>query len=342
MRGLLEVAVMMPKDAPELTVLLGLAKFGVLVRLKNSPRMRRLWDSTMGMLRSSAMSRLCWPGPRTRPTPLFPKSVSAELVPLGTSGAEVRRAGCGDAQAAQLGSILEGIVAVNGVGIVIQDGDGRSRLRDEDPRSLPSANDMPHEHGHGGECGGGVGEAENAAVRTIEIGEAVVAARIALIVGEQPQLEDLAAGRATGFVEVARECIATEELQAAAQTLCDAALQRVVVGIVGARAAVGTGSDALVRSALDNVGDGVACRAIDGRGGTGEKRLIKFAATGNVNRACTDVTDFGEIVVRELDLRVQVVFLSVGFGEVRGHADNRRATARNARNEDREAGWAGK
>src|ERR1700733_12759733 len=93
MRGLLEVAVMMPKDAPELTVLLGLAKFGVLVRLKNSPRMRRLWDSTMGMLRSSAMSRLCWPGPRTRPTPLFPKSVSAELVPLGTSGAEVKPAG---------------------------------------------------------------------------------------------------------------------------------------------------------------------------------------------------------------------------------------------------------
>ena len=38
MRGLFDVAVMIPNDAPELTVLFGLAKFDELVRLKNSAR----------------------------------------------------------------------------------------------------------------------------------------------------------------------------------------------------------------------------------------------------------------------------------------------------------------
>ena len=36
MRGLFDVAVMMPNDAPELTVLLGFAKFDEFVRLKGA------------------------------------------------------------------------------------------------------------------------------------------------------------------------------------------------------------------------------------------------------------------------------------------------------------------
>src|SRR5580704_3936578 len=92
MRGLFDVAVMMPNDAPELTVLLGFAKFDEFVRLKNSARKCRLCYSTIGIVRSSAISMLRWPGPRTRPTPLLPKSVSADEVPLGASGAEVKAA----------------------------------------------------------------------------------------------------------------------------------------------------------------------------------------------------------------------------------------------------------
>src|ERR1035438_4249498 len=91
-RGLFDVAVMMPNDAPELKVLLGFAKFDELVRSKTSARKCRLCDSTMGIVRSRAISMLRCPGPRTRPTPLLPKSVSADEVPFGASGAEANAA----------------------------------------------------------------------------------------------------------------------------------------------------------------------------------------------------------------------------------------------------------
>src|SRR5450631_909150 len=92
MRGLLDLAVIFPKEAPELTVLFGLAKLGVLVTLKNSALKWTLCDSTTRIVRSNARSMLRWPGPRTMPTPLLPKSVSEGLVPFGASGAEVNAA----------------------------------------------------------------------------------------------------------------------------------------------------------------------------------------------------------------------------------------------------------
>src|ERR1017187_1529411 len=91
MRGLFDFEVIFPKEGPKVTVLLGLLKFGVLVMLKNSVLKWIFCDSTTGIVRSNAMSMLRWPGPRTMPTPLFPKLVSAELVPFGASGAEDRK-----------------------------------------------------------------------------------------------------------------------------------------------------------------------------------------------------------------------------------------------------------
>src|SRR5256885_16978128 len=92
MRGFEEVEVMTPKAGPALILFTGLLKLAVLVRLKNSPRRCSAWDSAIGIERSKAISRLRWPGPRTSPTPLFPKSVSCGPVPFGASGAEVNAA----------------------------------------------------------------------------------------------------------------------------------------------------------------------------------------------------------------------------------------------------------
>src|SRR6266568_3155695 len=93
MRGLEDVDVITPNEGPLLTVLFGFPKFAVFVRLKISALNTNLLDSVTAIVRSNAISMLCCPGPRTRPTPLLPKSVSKGLVPLGASGAEVNAAG---------------------------------------------------------------------------------------------------------------------------------------------------------------------------------------------------------------------------------------------------------
>jgi len=74
-------------------LLLGLATVGVFVRLKNSARSRRTAPSVTGKFRSTAMSKLCWPGPRATPTPLLPKPVSPGPLPFGASGAIVNAFG---------------------------------------------------------------------------------------------------------------------------------------------------------------------------------------------------------------------------------------------------------
>src|SRR5579871_4087135 len=92
MRGLVAVEVMTPKAGPALTLLIGLLKLAVLVRLKNSPRTLTRCDSVIGIVLSMAISMLRWPGPRTRPELLFPKSVSPGPVAFGARGAEVNAA----------------------------------------------------------------------------------------------------------------------------------------------------------------------------------------------------------------------------------------------------------
>ena len=92
MRGLFEVDDIFPNADPVLTTLFGLAKFGVFVRLKNSARMRTAEDPSIENVRSIAASKSRCPGPRTIPTLLLPKSVSAGLLPNGASGAEVNPA----------------------------------------------------------------------------------------------------------------------------------------------------------------------------------------------------------------------------------------------------------
>jgi hypothetical protein len=52
-RGFVAVEVMTPKEGPELTLLFGLLKFAVFVRLKNSARTWMLWDSAKGNPRSN-------------------------------------------------------------------------------------------------------------------------------------------------------------------------------------------------------------------------------------------------------------------------------------------------
>jgi hypothetical protein len=89
-RGFAAVEVMTPKEGPELTLLFGLLKFAVFVRLKNSARTWMLWDSAKGNPRSIARSMFLWAGPRTKPSPLLPKSVSAGFVANGAWGAEVK------------------------------------------------------------------------------------------------------------------------------------------------------------------------------------------------------------------------------------------------------------
>ena len=92
MRGLFEVDDIVPKADPVFNILFGFAKFDLFVRLKNSPRTRILEDPSIANRRSIAASISLCPGPRTMPTPLLPKSVSAGLLPKGASGADVNPA----------------------------------------------------------------------------------------------------------------------------------------------------------------------------------------------------------------------------------------------------------
>src|SRR5213080_1867156 len=100
-RGLLLVAVMRPKspglmirpfasmlppdDANALRLLIGLAKFTWLKRLKNSARNSRFFDSLMGKRLMTEKSTLVCRGPRKTLRPTLPKSVpvvSALAVPF--------------------------------------------------------------------------------------------------------------------------------------------------------------------------------------------------------------------------------------------------------------------
>src|ERR1022692_2477430 len=92
-RGLFEVEEIVPKADPVFSEVLGFAKLGVFVRLKNSARTRTLEVPSIVNVRSIAASISRCPGPRAMPTPLLPKSVSAGLLPNGASGAEVNPAG---------------------------------------------------------------------------------------------------------------------------------------------------------------------------------------------------------------------------------------------------------
>src|SRR5260370_4722616 len=86
--GLFVVDVIKPNAAPAVRLLIGPAKFGVFVRLKNSLLKRREPHSLSGNVRSTARSIFLCAGARRMPTPQFPKSVPS---PMG--GAEVKASG---------------------------------------------------------------------------------------------------------------------------------------------------------------------------------------------------------------------------------------------------------
>lgn len=85
--GLVVVDVINPNAAPEVTLLIGPPKFGVLVRLKNSLLNWSELQSRMGNVRLSARSIFLWAGPRRMPTPQLPKPVPSPI-----AGAEVKAA----------------------------------------------------------------------------------------------------------------------------------------------------------------------------------------------------------------------------------------------------------
>src|SRR5580692_10914075 len=93
MRGLFAVDEIFPNADPVLSMRLGLEKLGVLVTLKNSMRANRRPARSSPNVRCSARSASRWPGPRTMPTPLLPKSVSPGPLPNGASGALMNPAG---------------------------------------------------------------------------------------------------------------------------------------------------------------------------------------------------------------------------------------------------------
>ncbi len=152
MRGLFEVDVIVPNAEPVLHVVSGFAKFGVFVTLKNSARTRILAVPSSANARSTAISISRCPGPRTMPTPLLPKSVSAGLLPNGASGAEVNAAGLmypfitrensdpvvAHGMPRQLRAMLERVRPVHRPRIVVDDRQRRPRLRHRNRRHLPT------------------------------------------------------------------------------------------------------------------------------------------------------------------------------------------------------------
>src|SRR5262245_24077918 len=82
--GLTAVDEITPKVAAE-TLVLGLLNCVVLKALKNSDRNSRLELSPSALsdvLLMSTRSRFLWSGPKTMPTPLFPKAVARPSSPI--------------------------------------------------------------------------------------------------------------------------------------------------------------------------------------------------------------------------------------------------------------------
>ncbi len=73
--GLMVPSALKPAAGTAFRSLMGLAKFTVLTRLKNSVRSSMLFDSAMRKRLMIEKSMLLWRGPRSRFRPTFPMSV---------------------------------------------------------------------------------------------------------------------------------------------------------------------------------------------------------------------------------------------------------------------------
>src|SRR5436309_9288400 len=90
-RGLTDVFEICP-NVLVANVVSGALNCGVLSRLRNSARnsIRLLSPEPSGIFLITDISKLCWPGPVTMPTPLFPKAAALPSLPI--TGGVVRQA----------------------------------------------------------------------------------------------------------------------------------------------------------------------------------------------------------------------------------------------------------
>ena len=160
MRGLVDVDVITPNAGPELTLLFGLLKFVVLVRLKNSPRILKVMrfgdrnrpfdrhiDIALGRPTNKTLAAIPKIGiPGARSIRRLWRRCKCRSIEIGAQNPRVHRPRRSWLDATgELSPIFKWIVAIDTARAIVEDRDRRSALRYSESRDLPVSHHARHQ-----------------------------------------------------------------------------------------------------------------------------------------------------------------------------------------------------
>src|SRR5580692_6166030 len=162
---------------------------------------------------------------------------------------------------------------------------------------------------------------------TIEISQPVCLARIALIVGKQPQFEYGTAARSTGFVQAFRPCVAAQELQSMPESPRHTGLERIVVGDEIRLGEQRARTYSLEWESRNQVIGRVSRFPIYRIRRASQKRLVELDRSRPVRGPGSHIAHFEQIVSAKFVLDIQVIFLRPSVHRLRRKSLQKRKPA---------------